>query len=229
MPTALIFAGAPLSPTPRLRARLSSLAQPRVIAADSGAATALAFGFRPDVVVGDFDSLDPKTLEALLGQGVEVERHPRAKDATDGQLAIERAVREQPTALWLVGFLGGPRLDQAVAHLLLVATLDTPAVLFDALNECAVLRGPADHVWHPEPTEVVSLIAPSGAARGVTTRGLRWPLAGATLTPGSTRGVSNEPVSEEARVTVADGCLLLTRHFSAAPSPPELGDGDAAR
>src|SRR5690242_5078575 len=98
---------------------MTALERPFVVAADAGAATALAFGFTPDVLIGDFDSLEPDLLAQLRTLDVQVEEYPRDKDATDGQLAVERALAEQPEALYLVGFLGGPRLDQALANILL--------------------------------------------------------------------------------------------------------------
>ena len=212
MRAALVFAAASLQPTSRLRARLAKLQQPYVVAADAGAATALAFGFVPDVLIGDFDSLDAATLERLRTQNVRVETFPTDKDFTDGQLAIERALREQPTELYLLGFLGGPRLDQALANVFLLTQVDVPTVLLDERNEARLLRGPATHEWAPEASEVVSLI-PLTEARGVTTVGLRWTLAADTLRVGETRAVSNEPVAQQARVHVEDGHLLLTRHF----------------
>src|SRR5437763_100902 len=116
---ALIFAAAPLQPTPRLRARLSQLNKPFVVAADGGAATALAFGYTPDVVIGDFDSIDSATLHYLQTNGVTIEPYPRDKDQTDGQLALEHAFLTKPEALFLLGFLGGLRLDMAIANVLL--------------------------------------------------------------------------------------------------------------
>jgi thiamine pyrophosphokinase len=210
VPAAFVFAAASIEPTPRLRARLSQLAPAFTVAADAGAATALAFGFPPDVVLGDFDSLDPATLRSL---NVPIETYPRNKDATDGQLAIERALKSGPDALYLVGFLGGPRLDHGLANILLLTRIEVPTVLLDERNECRLLRAGAEHVWTPEPAEVISLIALTDEVRGVSTRGLRWPLSGETLQRGDTRGVSNEPVSAEVAVSIQAGLLLLTRHF----------------
>jgi thiamine pyrophosphokinase len=209
---ALVFAAASLEATPRLRARLALLHRPYVVAADAGAATALTFGFTPDVLIGDFDSLDTETLDELRRRKVPVEEFPRDKDFTDGQLAIERALHEEPTELYLLGFLGGPRLDQAVANIFLLTQVTCPTVLLDERNECRLIRGSATVEWEPEPTEVVSLI-PLTQARGITTGGLRWALREDSLRVGETRGVSNEPVAATASVHVEDGLLLLTRHF----------------
>jgi thiamine pyrophosphokinase len=203
---AIVFAAAPVAPNARLRSRLAALPQPHVIAADAGAATALAFGFTPDLVIGDFDSIDSETLGPL-----KLERFPRDKDLTDGELAVERALQLDVSEIFLVGFLGGPRLDQALANILLLTALEVPAILLDEQNECVVVRH--DHTWTAEPNEVISLIPVSETVEGVTTEGLRWPLRGETLTRGQTRGISNEPTATEVRVRVASGTLLITRHF----------------
>jgi len=208
-----VFAAAPLEPTTRLRARLSALGQPYVVAADRGATTALTFGFEPHVVVGDLDSIDASTLHELHQRGVPIESHPRDKDATDGQLAIARALQFGPSELVLLGFLGGPRLDQALANVLLLVGLETPAVLLDDRNECVLVRPGTPYAWRTETTEVVSLLPLDGDAKGVHTRGLRWPLIAETLRFGDTRGVSNEPIARKATVSIEQGLLLVTRHF----------------
>jgi thiamine pyrophosphokinase len=211
VPSALIFAAAPLQPTPRLRARLPP--HPFVVAADGGAATALAFGYTPNVVLGDFDSLDAETLQALTAQRVTVESFPRDKDKTDGQLAIERALTTEPDALYMIGFLGGPRLDMTVANVLLLTRQITRAILLDERNEATIIRAGTPYEWSPEPDEIVSLI-PLVDDVVVSTYGLRWPLNADRLEVGDTRGLSNEPVSNPARVELHAGAALLMRHFA---------------
>jgi thiamine pyrophosphokinase len=211
--TALVFAAAPLQPTPRLRARLAQLKEPYVVAADEGAATALAFGFQPHVVIGDLDSLCAASRSELERRGVTFETYPRDKNATDGQLAVERALEVQPDAIWLLGFLGGPRLDQAIANITLLVRAEIPMVLLDEMNECVLVRPHAKHAWRPEAGEIVSLIPLVGDVGDVSTTGLRWPLRSEPLRFGDTRGVSNEPTSDEASVSIGSGQLLLTRHF----------------
>lgn len=213
MPPAIVFAAAPLEPTPRLLSRLADLSNPFVVAADDGASTALAFGRTPDVVIGDLDSLSSSTLVRLRSASIPVEEYPRDKDATDGQLAVERALQVEPSELYLLGFVGGPRLDQALANVSLLERIEVPAVLLDAHNECVLVRPGRPYAWRPEPTEIVSLLPPGLPAEGVRTRGLRWPLHAETLRSGDTRGVSNEPIGQEASVSITGGRLLLTRFF----------------
>jgi thiamine pyrophosphokinase len=210
---AVVFAAAPLTPTARLLSRLVAIRQPYVVAADGGAATALAFGFQPDVVVGDLDSIAAPVLADLRQRGVPIEVHPRDKDATDGQLAVERALLIQPASLLLLGFLGGPRLDQALASVFYLTHLDRPTLLLDAHNECALVLPGTPHTWSTEPGEVLSLIPLTNDVAGISTEGLRWPLQDERLLFGATRGISNEPNASEARVSIQSGRLLVTRHF----------------
>ena len=62
-----------------------------VIAADGGARYCLELGITPHLVVGDFDSLDPASLQALEQAGVELARYPERKDFTDLELALQHA------------------------------------------------------------------------------------------------------------------------------------------
>lgn len=210
---AIVFAAAPVEPTSRLRLRLGAARHPLVVAADRGAARALAFGFEPDLVVGDLDSIDQATLAELRQRRVPIEVHPRDKDATDGQLAIDRALAWRPSYLLLIGFLGGPRLDQALASVLLLAQVQARAIVLDERNECQLVRPGGDHMWRTQSGEVDSLIPIGADVDGVSTRGLRWPLVRDRLVLGDTRGISNEPSAEEAGVSIARGLLLVTRHF----------------
>jgi thiamine pyrophosphokinase len=211
---ALVFAGAPLAVTARLRARIADQGQATVIAADSGAALALAFGLRPDLVVGDLDSLEATTRAELERLGVPFQLHPQAKDATDGQLALEHALTLQPSSVLLLGFLGGPRLDMSLSSVLLLLTIPARVSLLDEHNECLLMRGPDTYTWPAEPGELISLIPLDGECRGVTTTGLRFPLRSEPLIRGKTRGISNEPIADQVGVSVASGALLLTRHFT---------------
>jgi thiamine pyrophosphokinase len=210
---ALIFGGAPVFVTDRLTRRLAQLDRPFVVAADAGAETAMRLGFVPDVVLGDFDSIDAAALGDLRARGVRIEAYPTDKDATDGQLAIERALTAQADELVVVGFLGGPRLDQELANVLLLPTLPAATTLVDGSNECRLLRAGERWTWAAERDEVVSLLPLWADAEGVHTEGMRWRLRGDTLRAGSTRGVSNEPVQEQVAVSLGSGRLLVTRHF----------------
>lgn len=198
MKTVVVIAGGPEVPV--------SIALPpgaTVIGADEGA----GFGVSVDLAVGDFDSLAATAL-AELGR---VERHPTEKDATDLELALDAALREQPERILVVGSAGG-RLDHLFGSLLLLAADTYAGVQVDAqLGTAAVHVVRGARVLRGEPGELVSLFAVHGAAHGVTTEGLAYPLNGETLEPGSSRGTSNVFEAVEARVSVASGAVVAVR------------------
>ena len=181
-----------------------------LIGADGGTRHILALNLMPDAVVGDLDSLEPATVTRLIAQGVDVERYPVAKDQTDLELAIERGLRAGADEILLLGALGG-RLDQTIANLLILAQRHWPVPLRLAEdNQLAqVLRSGETLALQAAPGSTVSAIPLSPAVTGITYTGLEYPLIDATLTIGSTRGVSNVVASSPATVTIRDGVLLV--------------------
>ena len=182
-----------------------------VVAADGGLLRARALGLDVDVVVGDLDSVTPEALAAAEAAGARIVRHPQAKDATDLELALDEAVALGARRVVVVASAEG-RLDHLVASLLLLAaeryaTLELDALVGDALVH--VVRG--ERRLSGVPGELLTLVPLGGPATGVTTDGLEYPLAGETLQPGTTRGVSNVFVDETATVTVGSGTVLAIR------------------
>ena len=187
-----------------------------VVAADGGLDRAAALGLSVDVVVGDLDSVDPGALAAAEAAGTRVIRHPEAKDATDLELALDEAIALGAQRVLVVAS-GGGRLDHLVGSLLLLGAERYARLTLDALVGDAVvhvIRG--DRTIAGEPGALLTLLALGGAATGVVTEGLEYPLAAETLEPGSSRGVSNVFVETEARLTVATGVLLAIRPGAAA-------------
>jgi len=190
-----------------------------LIAADGGAEVALDLGLRPDLVVGDFDSIDKATLERARATA-RVMTFPARKDKTDSHIALEQALDMAPDEVIVCGAFGD-RFDHSLGLVTLVAGLETRvAVRFKGTRQEAwIARGPAGEpgaagprpvVIAGRPGDAVSLLPLSPIVRGVTTAGLGYPLAGATLRWGETLGVSNEMLGTKASVVVDAGVLLVT-------------------
>lgn len=215
--SALIFAGGD-GPAPSAVADLDPDAL--VIAADSGLDHALALGIRVHLVVGDLDSVTESGLQIAAAAGAEFEQHPTAKDATDLELAI-LAARDHGARRVTVFGGGGGRHDHLLANALVLANdafadLTVDAVVGPAritvIRDLVELRGP--------PGSLCSLLPVGGVAHGVTTDGLRYPLHDEDLTPGSTRGVSNEFLGSSASVALRAGVLLAVQPDAVAQSTP---------
>ena len=179
-----------------------------VIAADKGLEHAISLGLEVTVAVGDFDSASPDAVVRAEAGGTTVERHPAEKDATDLELALDRALSMSPERIVVLGGDDG-RLDHLFSTLLLFGSSRYEQVEIDAFVGSAhvfVVRG--DRELRGQPGELVSLFALHGRAEGVRTEGLAYPLDGETLEPGSSRGVSNLFTTDTARVSVGSGVVL---------------------
>lgn len=184
----------------------------QLLAADGGALPLLRAAILPQIVVGDLDSLDDASQAALVAQGVEVRRYPREKDQTDLELALLLAVERGASAIDVLGALGG-RWDQTLAN---VGLLAMPALsgcrvrLLADRQELFLVRSSA--AIDGQHGDTVSLLPLSGAVHGVTTQGLYYPLADATLHFEQARGVSNVLLEPPGLVSVREGLLLVVHH-----------------
>jgi len=108
----------------------------------------------------------------------------------------------------------GGRLDHFLANALVLAASKYATVDIDALVGDAVVTvvrpGPGIR-FSGRPGQLVTILPVHGPAEGVRTEGLRFPLRGETLHPGTTRGVSNELTGDSAGVLVTEGVVLVVR------------------
>ncbi|NTU82925.1 MAG: thiamine diphosphokinase [Chloroflexales bacterium] len=186
-----------------------------LIAADGGGNALHEAALTPHVVVGDFDSLRPAVLAAFAAAGATVIRFPPEKDETDLELALLYAVERGATQIDVLGALGG-RWDQGLSNVALLALPELAGLrvrLLDQGQEAYLARGVTSIAGAVG--ETVSLLPVGGPARGVTTRGLRYPLAGAELRFERSRGVSNVIVTPPTQVQVEEGMLLVVHLFGA--------------
>ena len=205
---AIVVAGGDAAPEDAARLDGADL----VIAADSGAAWLDARGLRPDLVVGDMDSVDPALLERLATDGIAIERHPAEKDASDAELAIDRALAAGADEVVVIGALGGGRLDHELANLLLLADPARRALglrIVHGGTTVRALHGGGRLSLSVAEGGLVTLLPLGADAVGVRTSGLRYPLDGETLPLGSSRGLSNEVVGAPASVSLEGGTLLV--------------------
>ena len=190
-----------------------------VVAADGGARFLVDHGLTPDLVVGDFDSLDAAGAERLAAAGVELVRHPVRKDLTDGELAVEEARRRGA-------------LDHTLGHLAILrrlATAGVPARLVAPQLTVRVLAAPAWAGLDAPAGTRVSLV-PLGDDATVTLSGLTYPLAAGTLPAAACLGLGNAVADGGAArievhqgvvaVVVADGAETFAGACRALPPAP---------
>jgi thiamine pyrophosphokinase len=180
-----------------------------VVAADGGSALALNMGLRPQVVIGDMDSLPDEIRASLQGEGCEFVVYPTHKNETDTELAIRYVLQHGAQEVILLGSTGR-RLDHALANILLLGMPELAGIqvkIVTADTEIWLLRDTLDIEGHVG--DVVTLLPLGQNAIGVSTQGLEYELHNNTLLFGPARGVSNVMIAARARVTLRQGLLLV--------------------
>ncbi len=174
-----------------------------VLAADGGLRHTQALGIVPDGILGDFDSL------GFTPEGANV--FPVEKDDTDAMLAVRRGLALGYREFVLYGSLDGPRLDHTIANFQTLQFLaDRGAVGYLVGRQYLVTVVRRGTIRFPRGKKgTVSVFCLGSDARGVTLRGLYYPLSGAALTAGFPLGVSNHFTGEAASITVEEGSLLV--------------------
>lgn len=207
-----ILLGGDLTVTPRLKAQIKGA---RVIAADSGMMHAAALRIIPELWVGDFDSAGSELT--MQYRDVPRETFPAEKDATDGAIAVEEAMRRGATEILLLGGLGGQTdhtaglLGQSIA----IARRGVACLLTSGVEEAWPLIG--GHMRVDLPPETRLSIIPFTDLQGLDLSGVKWPLSSRDVPVGSTLTLSN----------VARGPVeisLRAGHGIAIAYPPQAAD-----
>ncbi len=177
-----------------------------VIAVDGGFAHLEAIGVKPDVVMGDFDSL------GYVPRFPRVSRFPAEKDKSDMELAFERALSRRAEEIYVYGGLSG-RLDHTVANLQLFAKFSEKGPYVTGIGDgfaVRVLTGP-DVFELPDGLDAgtVSVFAANDAARGVIETGMKYPLDDVVLTNRTSLGLSNELQGDPVHIGVEEGSLYI--------------------
>jgi thiamine pyrophosphokinase len=174
-----------------------------VIAADSGYHACRDTDVVPDVVTGDFDSIDA----APEGTSTKVVEAPE-QDATD----FEKALRWVPESTGILEILGGTglRSDHFLTNLLIAASRPATEQVVFRDDVQSIFRVTRDCPFSREVLSgtTVSLI-PFTHCMGVTTKGLHWNLDNTDMGPGLQLGQSNRMDDDHLSVSIQQGCLYL--------------------
>lgn len=200
---AVILGGGEILDYQKVAARITGAEY--IICADSGLDHCQALGVAPQLLVGDFDS-----VQSPLPPHVPRVPFPGEKNYTDTTHAIIQALDRGYRKLLLAGMLGG-RLDHTLANLQSLANLSgrgVEACMTDGLTDVFAITD-GEITLEPREHCYFSLLCYSQKATGVFIRGAKYPLTNHTLYFDVPRGISNEFLSGPATISVASGTLLI--------------------
>lgn len=192
-----------------------------VIAVDGGYSFLTKHNIIPDLLLGDFDSLELKA-----GPGIEVMSFPPEKDYTDMMLAVMEGFKKGYRKFVILGGMGG-RFDHSMANIQLlsyIANEGGSGFLYDEHTILTVISnsslsmplgdGKTFGLISALTCGYISVFSLSDVSEGVTIRGLKYTTDNVTLNRYHALGTSNEFINSDAFIRVNKGSLLIVApHF----------------
>ena len=176
-----------------------------IIAVDGGLRSLEEVGVKPDVALGDFDSL------GYVPTGMRTVRFSKDKDKSDMELALKRAKSQRFDNVVVFGALGG-RLDHTLANMGVFSKyseLGLKVTVIDDDSAVFFLTGPDIFEAPALESGVVSVFAMSDVTEGVFERGMKWDLDDVVLTNRESIGLSNELIGEAVMIGVEKGTICV--------------------
>lgn len=177
-----------------------------IICADGGYRHADIFSKRPDLVIGDFDSLGtvPENENKIV--------LPPEKDDTDMALSVQEGINRGFDTFVILGGLGGNRVDHSIANIQLLHTLALKGCIGFLVREDRIFTAIKDRKVHFSTNceGYFSVFSLTDKSEGVTLKNLKYELCGHTMKNSAVLGVSNEFIGKSAEVEVVSGVLLLS-------------------
>lgn len=185
-----------------------------VIAADAGYLELLRLQYVPDVILGDFDSLEEQGIDISKVEGSYVIPLPKEKDDTDMLAAIREGMARGYEEFVILGATGG-RIDHTIANmqcLVFLSRQNCKGKIYGTGYEMQVITG-GSISFPGQKSGLLAVFSIGDTAKGVNLRGLKYELENATITNDYPIGVSNEFIGKPVTIEVKTGSLLIIRYL----------------
>lgn len=183
-----------------------------IIAADSGMNFLKRINKKPDIIIGDFDSVSNEAYEWFKSQtGIEWQQLNPMKDDTDTEFAVRLAMEKGVSQITLLGATGS-RLDHLLGNMELLGIgleYGVEILIIDSHNRVRMIDSGITLKKAEQFGTYVSLIPYSKEVTHVYLDGFKYPLEDYCLKGFCTIGISNEIVEEEAEIRFKDGILFV--------------------
>ena len=174
-----------------------------VIAADGGLFALQKRNIRPDMIMGDFDSL------GYVPKGDNVIRHEVMKNDTD-MMAVKKALEIGYRKIKIYGGTGG-RMDHTISNIqtmLYASRKGAEIEMTDSVNRYYVITDGAIRI-NGTSQKGFSIFAIGGTAHKVNIRNAMYLLHDFELSPDNPTGTSNSFIGKEVTISVEKGSLLI--------------------
>lgn len=176
-----------------------------IICADSGYDFTVDYGFVPDLLIGDFDSIKavPEKVEKIT--------LPVEKDVTDSVAAFNEGIKRGFNSFLLFGGTGG-RFEHTFANISLMANASKSGIKLEMIDDKHIFRSITNSSIKisKKDNQQISVFAYGDRAFGVTLKGFHYSLWDYTLDPfDGALGTSNDIVEDCGEISVTNGTLII--------------------
>lgn len=182
-----------------------------IISADGAANKLHRAGIKPDIMVGDFDSIDERVLKRYSEMGVELVRLRPDKDFSDTQISIEEAHGRGYCNIDLVGAFGS-RWDHSIGNLNLLfwAYKNNISLRLIAPTNSILYCGQGEHTFEPKVNHYWSCLALFEDAL-VDIVDMKYSGMDVLIKQGESIGLSNEFLECEGKLNIKKGSILVVQ------------------
>jgi len=182
--------------------------QIEIIAADGASDFLYRYKIIPDIIIGDLDSISPAAKNFFTSKKVKI-KCIVDQYKTDLEKCLGYAIDKGIKNISIVGFTG-KRFDHSINNLSILKKFYRKADIKVYDNEFEYFFINKKIEIECKPGDVVSLIA-LPKAKGITTKGLKYPLNNETLEFGIMQGALNLAIYKTVSVEFKLGNLLLIK------------------
>jgi thiamine pyrophosphokinase len=184
--------------------------QVEIISCDGASDFLRRHSVMPDYIIGDLDTIKPKTLAYYKNKKVIVKKNLN-QNKNDLEKALDLAFSKRFKNISIIGF-SGKRFDHSVNNLSILKRYYRKAniMVYDNMFEMFIINKSAE--FNCKKGDIVSLI-PLPEAKGIKTTGLKYPLKNETLTFGKREGALNEAAGNFVKIVINKGALLVFKMY----------------
>lgn len=202
MKTCLIISGGEFSPI------AEHIEYDYVIACDMGYEHSKRLGIKPDLLMGDFDSI--RDASSPFPEDISLMSYPKEKDDTDTMLAVKCSLDKGFRHLIIICGLGG-RMDHSIANIQTMAYAAKKGALCELYSEKEYIRTFSGGKLALPKREgySLSLFSLTDECSNLSIKGSKYETDSISLHNIFPLGVSNSWASDSVEITMDEGILLI--------------------
>lgn len=178
----------------------------KIVAVDSGYKHLTKHDLKPDILIGDLDSVDEELINIAKSEGVEIFEFNKDKDESDFELAINYSISIEAGSITIIGGENGE-----IDHLFSIYNIISNCKFDNGITwlyENYIMKFQSTAIFSLPKGEKFSII-PISNLENLNIEGSKYELHDTFLPKGSSRTIRNESIGKEITVSCSTGLFNL--------------------